>query len=444
MTGGSGTGPRAEGRVATGGSAPARLPPVLFVVSAVSFAASPFVGWAAAGALAEHFYHARVLALVHGLALGWVSSAMIGVLYRYVPSVSKRPLPYPRAAVLQATVFVAGTLGLVSGFWSGNWAWAAAGTAALFVSALLLAANIVPPLLAAPRKGVAEVGILAGVVSLAAAAGLGMGFALDKLYPWAGGSLVSNLAAHAHLAAAGWVGAILCALSFRFLAAFLLPAKLPFEEARRIVVAIAALVFVLAVSLLSRNRLASLAGIALAAAFGAYGVLFARMVSSRRLPLDWTARHALAATVWLAAAIGVGAFLAGHGPQDEAGSRLALAYGFVGFLGWVGNFLVGVSYKLFPGFVAGARAERGLARISVADLGFPERTKPPVFAAYNAAVLVLAGSSLAGSAAGLRAGFAVLAFAAAVYSRFALRTLAAGFFGSSPSTPIADRAGPEG
>ena len=45
----------------------------------------------------------------------------MGVLYRYVPGLTKQPLPYPRLAIAQWVAFAGGTAGLVVHFWLGSW-----------------------------------------------------------------------------------------------------------------------------------------------------------------------------------------------------------------------------------------------------------------------------------------------------------------------------------
>src|SRR5579885_610020 len=81
--------------------------------------------------------------------------------------------------------------------------------------------------------------------ALVAAAILGTLLAADKQRGFLGGDVVTNLAAHAHLAALGWVGLTVCALSFRFLPAFLLPTAEVADAARRLVALLAAAVLAL-------------------------------------------------------------------------------------------------------------------------------------------------------------------------------------------------------
>jgi hypothetical protein len=401
----------------------ALLPPCFFAIAIAAFAlaliAAPFL----LGDLATFFYQPHLLALTHVLTLGWVSCTIQGVLYRYVPGLTKRPMPHPRLAVAQWATFAAGTAGLVGGFWAHRWPPTVGAAALLVVSAVLLCANMWPMLLASPRRGVAEVGLVVSTGFLVVAAALGMLLAADKVRPLLHGSVLTNLAAHAHLAALGWVGATIVALSFRFLPAFLMPAADVTPLAKRLVVALAVAVAVLATLLLARSPLTVAAAGALTALVLVYAVLVLRVVTSRRLPMDWTAWHAVASAGWVAFSAIAGVTLAAIGADDAAGARLAAAYGVAGIVGWMSNLIVGVSYKLFPGFVAAARAQRGRRAVPIAVLGVPPPLPAIVFVAFNAGVTAIVLGLLAASAPPLELGATVLAGAGLLYAIGTGRTL---------------------
>jgi hypothetical protein len=402
----------------------ALLPPCFFAPAVAFFATALVLAPAVAPDLRTHFYQPHVLALVHMLTLGWISMVMMGVLYRYVPGLTKRPVPFPRLAVAQWASFVAGTTALIGGFWTGSWPTATAAAGTLATSAVLLCANLWPMLRAARRLGVAELGVGLATTALVAAAILGTLLAADKQRGFLGGDVVTNLAAHAHLAALGWVGLTVCALSFRFLPAFLLPTAEVADAARRLVALLAAAVLALVAALWWRSALTPVAALAVAAALAAYAALAARVVRTHRLPLDWTARHAIASVGWCLVTAAAGLVLCVLGGQGEHGVHLAAAYGAVGLLGWLSNLVIGVSYKLFPGFVAGTRSERARRPVPLAVLGVPERVQPAVFVAFNLGTATLAGGLLGDLVWLVVGGMLVSAAAAVLYAASTARTLA--------------------
>src|SRR3990172_5087256 len=201
----------------------ARLPIHFFAVAVTSFGlgvvAAPWV----VDDLVDFFYQPWPLALTHTITLVWITSAMMGVMYRYVPALTKRPLRFPRLALLQLWLFVVGVMGMVAHFVIGYWiaTWLAAG--GVVVSVALFALNMLLCLAPAGRRGVAETGMLLAVPDLLVAAILGLLLAVDKTFGFLHGSVITNLAGHAHLAALGWVSLTICAVSYRMVPAFLLP-----------------------------------------------------------------------------------------------------------------------------------------------------------------------------------------------------------------------------
>ena len=401
----------------------ALLPPCFFAPAVAAFAtalvAAPFL----LSELDAFYYQPHVVALTHVLTLGWVSLTIQGVLYRYVPGLTKQPIPYPRLAVVQWATFLVGAAGLVAGFWIHRWPPTVAAAATLVVSSVLLCAEMWPMLRRAPRRGVAEVGLVLSTAFLVLAATLGTIVAADKMVPLLSGGLLTNLGAHAHLAAVGWVGTTIAALSFRFLPAFLLPELDLTAAARRLVVALAVAVLALAGSLLARSDVARAAAAALTALIVVYAVLVVRLVRSRRMPMDWTAWHAIAGAGWVVFSGLAGLVLATHGADDELGARVAAAYGVAGIVGWMSNLIVGVSYKLFPGFVAAARSQRERRPVPLAVLGVPPALPPVVFATLNGGTLLVVLALLAAQPALLPFSGALLAVGGLLYATASGRTL---------------------
>ncbi len=94
----------------------------------------------------------------------------------------------------------------------------------------------------------------------------------------------------------------------------------------------------------------------------------------------------------------------------------------MGLLGWVSNFIIGMSYQLFPGFVVHARNAAGWRAVTIAELSI----KPPrwmVFIAYNAGVAVLVAGLMLSSVALAQLGAVAIAIGGLVYSATTLWTL---------------------
>jgi len=412
--------------------------PIHFFAVAVAFfavgvAAMPFV----IADVASFFYQMRPLALVHTFTLGWITAAMMGVMYRYVPALTHHPVPYPRMALVQLVLYVIGVSGMIAHFEIGIWLglWLAA--IVVVISVLMFAAEIIPCLWAQVGRGVAETGMFLGVCFLVLAASIGLTLGLDKTYDFLGGSVLTNLSSHVHFAALGWVTLTICAVSYRMLPAFLLPRiELPAAAIWQLY-ALTIGIIGLGVTLLTGVAGATLWSSVIAASLLAYIFTIGRLVRTRRMPLDWTSRHAICGVFWLVIAIAMGLALTVTGADGEYGSRIASAYGVMGLLGWISNFIIGMSYQLFPGFVARARTGVGWPAVTIAELSIP-RTRPFVFIAYNLGVAMVAGGLLAGSIDLAVAGSACIAAGGVVYSAVTLWTLSFAYRAAMPSAARTD------
>jgi len=296
-----------------------RLPIHFFVTAAIFFAggcaATPFL----VAQIVDFFYQPPVLALVHTFTLGWITASIMGVMYRYVPALTRHPISYPRMALWQLGVFIVGTIGIISHFANGIWAgtWFSAGI--LIVSIAMFAANMIPCLLAQLGRGVAETGMFLSTCFLLVAASIAFVLSLDKTFNFLGGDVLTNLASHVHFAATGWVTITICAVSYRMLPAFLLPQiQLP-KSAIWQLWALAIATIALGVTLLLRLPGAIFWSLAIAAALLSYMITMGRLVRSRRMPIDFTARHAITGIIWLVLAIACGFTLAVIGPQGREG-----------------------------------------------------------------------------------------------------------------------------
>ncbi len=399
-----------------------RLPIHFFTSAVIWFAcgvvAAPFL----VSQIVDFFYQPPILALVHTFTLGWISASIMGVMYRYVPSLTRHPIAYPRMAIWQLVLFIIGTIGLVSHFANGIWVgtWFSAGI--LIVSIAMFAANMIPCLYAQLGRGVAETGMFLSICFLFVAASIGFVLSLDKTYNFLGGDVLTNLASHVHFAAVGWVTLTICAVSYRMLPAFLLPKLHLPRSAMWQLWALAVGALALGITLLLGWPGAIFWSLAIAMALVAYMVTIGRLVRSHRMPIDFSARHAIAGIIWLVLAIVCGLTLAIIGPQGVAGSRIASAYGAMGLLGWVSNFIIGVSYQLYPGFVVHARTAAGWRAVTIAELSI----KPPrwmVFIAYNAGVAILVAGFMMSSVALAQLGAVAIAIGGLTYSAATLWTL---------------------
>lgn len=400
----------------------ARISIDFFVVATMSLACGVVAGPWVVGRLSEYFYQMPVIALVHTFALGWITAAMMGVMYRYVPALTHGVLPYPRLLMPQLILYLIGVSGMISHFALGSWSGVWSASIVTIVSIAMFAANIVPLLWNQITRGFAESGMLLALCFLIVAATLGFMLALDKNYGFMAGSVISNLASHAHLAALGWVTLTICAVSYRMLPAMILPGIALPKSAAWQLYGLAVGVIGLAVTLIASLPGTTLWSVAISLALAAYVITITRLVWAHRKPIEWSVRHAVAGVAWLIVAIVMGIMLASSGAESEVGARVAAAYGVAGLLGWIGNLIIGVSYHLFPGFVIRVRTLHGWHQMTHASLS-DTRLRPLIFAALNIGIAALIAGLLASSVSICELASILIAIGGLSYSATTMWTL---------------------
>lgn len=410
-------------------SGPASLAVLLVTLASIFLASgAAALPWVIGDAL-DFFYQPRLLAALHALTVGWLTLSVLGVLIRIVPALAKQPLPGLGTVRVASGLLAFGAAGMAAHFWIGRWPALALAAGVVVIAALVVGGSLLVCLARARAHSATRLGLVLSLSFLFAAAALGTTLAADKSLDFMPGSMLSNLAAHAHLAALGWIGLAISAVGYRMLPALLLPTDPASRCASHQIVALA-----VAVSGLALSRLGMIPGPALpwaaaaALALGVHLAIVARFVATRRMPIDWPIRHVIAGGAFLAWAIVLGLGLAAVDAGSALGNRLAGAYGAAGILGWMGNVVLGMSQPLVPGLVLGARAEAGLSRLTRADVTLPE-LRPAIFLAWNAGVFTLVGGLVTGSEAAAVAGSATLAIGALVHAGSTLRTARFARFG---------------
>ncbi|MFQ5667976.1 MAG: hypothetical protein ACE5I7_16295 [Candidatus Binatia bacterium] len=390
------------------------------------------LAFVAANDIQSFFYQPHVLAVTHTLTLGWISLAVIGVAYRFVPALTKRAVRWPWLGRLQVATFVVGELGLVAHFWIGHLGGMVWSAGVLVCSIVLLLTCLLPLVVHAPSYDATVIGIAVGLLSFLGVGTLGLLYTIDKVHPFLGGSVLSNIAAHAHLAALGWVSLMICAVSYRMVTAFILPAKTLPGPARAQILSLSLVVPMLVAALLWRSWLVWPLAFLVASTLLWYVSIILRLLRTRRMQLDWSMRHVQAAIAYLCAATVCGlAFVSGVDVGGRTGARLAVAYGALALLGWASNFILGMGSRLVPGLTA-------VSGLRPRPL-FSPRAQTTTFWCFNAGVLSIVVAAVAGWSRLLTTGIVLallstLLFARAVVARVGAMLIAGSTSGHRAGT----------
>jgi hypothetical protein len=305
--------------------------------------------------VAGFFYHSRMLAIVHLITLGWITSSILGSLYIVGPVALRVWVPARKLDFAAFGLVTAGIIGMVAHFWiaqDGGMAWSAATAATGILAAGL---GIVPRLRGAALPRAVSAHVVLAFANVAAAAVMGVLIAFDKVFHFLPGFVLANVFAHAHLAAVGWASMMVVGVAYRLLP-MILPAQMP--SGNRLWASALLLqggVSGLFVTLVLRHPLTWLFAALIVAGFAAFLVQVAWIVRRPRPrppglrrpdPAVW---HAAAAFASLAIAAALGLWLAAAEPSPAA-LRIAMAYGVFGLVGFLGQMVVGMEGRLLPLF----------------------------------------------------------------------------------------------
>ena len=333
---------------------PARVVPLLYLATAhVALGlACVLAGWWPQ-AVAGFFYHSWMVAIVHLVTLGWITFSILGAIYIVGPVALGMPMPARRGDYWAYACAIIGVIGMVAHFWIqefGGMAWSAA---TVTLGILYVAWRIVRGVTRAHVQAAVKLHLVFACLNILVAASTGILLGFDKVYHFLPGFVLSNVFAHAHLAAIGWAAMMVVGVAYRLLP-MTLPSRMP---SGRSMFAGAILletgVLGLFASLLLRSSGAIAAGLLVIAGVLVLAAHVAGMVRSpaARPPgaprLDFAILHAAGAGASLLITVVLGFALLVM-PASESSLRLAAAYGVFGLVGFLAQMVVAMEARLLP------------------------------------------------------------------------------------------------
>jgi hypothetical protein len=331
---------------------PARLLPLLYF--ATGYLALPLAFAVVAvnpRAVGGFFYHSRLIGVVHLVTLGWITSAILGALYIVLPVALRSSLPARKADYWAFAFVLTGIIGMVAHFWLEAFSGMAWSGVMVALGIVYVGARVMPRVARAPIHGAVKLHVLLAFVNMALAATAGVAIGFDKVYHFLPGYVISNVLAHAHLAALGWASMMVIGVGYRLLP-MVLAAKTPTGHGLYASAALLELAALgLFVSLTLRSGWSWLFASSAAGAFAVF-VTHVRRMQRRRpaagLPKpDIGAWHALQALAYLVLAILLGIALTWIEPSEWT-MRLALVYGVFGLIGFLAQMVMGMQMRLVP------------------------------------------------------------------------------------------------
>jgi hypothetical protein len=359
------------------------------------------------------FLHPRMVAVVHLVTLGWISSSILGAFYIVGPLALRLPLRADWRDRAAFGSYATGVAGMVARFWIGDYSGMAWFATLALAGMLYVGARAGVGLGSAVAPWAVKLHVALAFGNAVAASLFGILLGLNRSHGWFAWSPFGAAYAHLHLAAVGWATMMFVGLAYRLIP-MIVPAAMPTGASLvSSAILIEAGIVVLAVAL-TRGSAWTAAGALLIVAGLISFVTHVRIVLRQRLPPpaalprpDWATWQTHVALVWLLIAAGLGLFL------SLSGSSVRLLtwgwlYGTAGLIGFLAQVIAGMQGRLLPmhawygafeagGFKPPSRSAHTLASPVLAraifvawTIGVPAlafglaRATPPVTAAASA------------------------------------------------------------
>lgn len=394
------------------------LTSVLFVAAgfaALAVAAVLLLLWGPGIAAPGGWASPHALGLTHVLALGFISSTAIGVLYHIGPRIFGGEVRLPAAGAAVWLLYVAGVALLTTGLVAAGSGVAAAGGACLAAALLALSVHLGAVVAASRRRYLPGFFQVAAVLTLVTVAGLGTALAL-MLHLGPPPSFLDVLAAKVVLAVGGWLGVLVVGVSYQLVPMFTTTtARARFSAPVLGLLLGGAALTAAASGAAAPAWLRVLCSLPFAAGVALHVADVARMMRARRvrLPGPVTAGQALGALLLVAGTVEGVVAMGGAQPWPQLAVVTAL-------LGWGPVLIAANGVRVVPFIVWQALPPRRRPR------AFAPAPAPLGWTGIAAALVAWAATTAAmstGSAAAATLGGAALAVCAAAVAGIGLSTV---------------------
>ena len=299
------------------------------------------------------FHHPRMIAVVHLVTLGWITSSILGAFYIVGPLALRLPLRPGWRDRLALGSFAAGVTGVVCHFWIGEYSGMALSAVLVAAGVLQVAVRAWRGLPASPVPWPVKLHVALAFANIMLASVFGMIIGLNRIYGWFAWSPMSAAFAHAHLAAVGWPVMMVIGLAYR-LVPMIVPAQMPNRSSLALSAVLLEIgTIALAIALLARSNWTTLAAAIVIAGIASF-VREVRQIVGRKLPAppalprpDWSTWQTHIAFGWLVAAAVTGLLLT---LPLSPGWTISLGwiYGTAGLIGFLAQIVVGIQGRLLP------------------------------------------------------------------------------------------------
>lgn len=324
-----------------------------YLYAALSFLAATLLLVSSTEAFAGHYFNPRILAITHGMALGWGTMIIIGASHQLVPVIIEAKL---YSNFLAYTSFILAAIGiplLVYGFYIFNMGWPAQWGGTLVVLAILAyLINIALSMEQSKNGSIHAVFIFTATIWLFLTAVLGLAQVFNFTKIFLPESSVYYLTLHAHAGIIGWFLLLIIGVASRLIPMFLI-SKYANVKILWWIYGLLNLALVSFIVLFFSHGSQGLFFIPLIAVFIAISLFiyycYCAYTQRIRKQLDEQVKLSLlSVSMLLLPVLLLISVIISLISAFEEKLNLILAYGFILFFGWITAIILAMTFKTLP------------------------------------------------------------------------------------------------
>lgn len=321
-----------------------------YIYAAVSFLVATVLLACSGSALTQHYFHPRLLAITHIMALGWGTMIILGSSHQLLPVLIEGNLYSRKLAQLSFILAAAGIPLLVYAFYIFDFGWQARwGGTLVNAGVLSFVLNVAISIRNSKQENVHAIFLFTAACWLLATTAIGLALVYNFNYDFLPKDSLAFLSLHMHLGIIGWFLLLVVGVGSRLLPMFFISKYTNTKQLWLMYALINLGLTAFVIMFLQFHGMHKLAVLPVALAL----VLFARFCyrayrARIRRQVDGQMKLSILSVLMifipLLFVIVISRWSAGA--SDRPG--LAMAYGFTIFFGWITSIILGMTFKTLP------------------------------------------------------------------------------------------------
>ncbi len=322
-----------------------------YLYAAISFLASTILLIVSTESFTQHYFSPQLLAITHGMALGWGTMIILGASHQLIPVLTEKSLFSIRLAHISFFLAAVGIPLLVYGFYTFNMGWPSKwGGRLVLLSVMAYLVNIFKTVKTGKGDNIFSLFIITAASWLFITAFLGLALVYNFTYPFLPKDILTYLPLHAHAGILGWFLMLIIGVASRLIPMFLISKYQDTRRLRGIFFMInGGLIYYLLSYYFQFPYPVLITGLTIGVALSFFLHYIFRVWQTRiRKKVDQPMRISLLSVAMMLLPLLILLVVSVYRISGGQQSRLVLLYGFLIFFGWMTSLILGMTFKTLP------------------------------------------------------------------------------------------------